>query len=92
MSGALDPRDLALLPVDERGIWLLRALRAEHSRTFSRAPALMNVLKQVGERMPRETVYAPLSDPDDVPHVAQAIGEAWDWLAANGLLPRLANG
>lgn len=86
MSHALDPGDLAVLPVDELGIWLLRTLRDMEGRTFSRAPALMNVLKTVGERMPSEKVYAPSMDPDDAPHVAKALAEAWDWLVATGLI------
>ena len=81
-----------MLPVDELGIWLLRTLRSEQGRTFSRAPALMNVLKRVGERMPSEKVYAPPSDPDDVPHLAKALAEAWDWLAATGLIAEAVTG
>ena len=92
MSNALDPRDLAVLPVDELGLWLLRTLQSEQSTTFSRAPTLMNVLKSVGERMPSEKVYVSTSDPDDVPHLAQALAEAWDWLAATGLIAEAVAG
>jgi len=92
VNDALDARDLAVLPVDELGIWLLRTLQTAAGRTFSRAPTLMNVLKRVGERMPSEKVYAPLPDPDDVPHVAKALAEAWDWLAATGLIAEAVAG
>jgi uncharacterized protein (TIGR02391 family) len=92
MRNDLDSSDLAVLPVDELAIWLLRRLRDEQDRTFSRGPTLMNVLKAVGERMPSDKVYAPRSDPDDAPHLAKALAEAWDWLAATGLIAEAVAG
>lgn len=92
MSNDLDSRDLAVLPVDELGIWLLRILCNDQNRTFSRGPALMNVLKHVGERMPSDKVYARQADPDAAPHLAQALAEAWDWLTATGLIAEAVAG
>jgi uncharacterized protein (TIGR02391 family) len=92
VSNDLDSLDLAVLPVDELGIWLLRILRNDPNRTFSRGPTQMNVLKQVGERMPSDKVYARRVDPDAAPHLAQALAEAWDWLTATGLIAEAVAG
>ena len=87
---SLGARDLAVLPVDELGIWLLRGLLDQPTPTFSRAPTLVNVLKVLGERLPKDTAFGPTQNPDDVPHLARALAEAWDWLMTNGMIAESA--
>jgi uncharacterized protein (TIGR02391 family) len=86
MAVELDARDLAVLPVDELALWLLQRMVAHSKPTFRRAHFLLDVLKSVGERMPGGSAYQRPSGPDEVPHLAKALGEAWDRLAANCLI------
>ncbi len=92
MAPTLDARDLAVLPVDELGLWLLRTLAAEPQRTFRRASILDQLLNRAGERLPGDAIYRRPSAPDEVPHLAKALAEAWDWLAANGLIAEVVAG
>jgi uncharacterized protein (TIGR02391 family) len=92
MPTPLDSRDLAVLPVDELGIWLLRTLQADKNHMFSRAPALMQILKSVGQKMPSDRVYKEALNEDGVPHLARALAESWDWLVSGGMLAQVMAG
>lgn len=83
---ALDPHDLAVLPVDELALWLLRELSVEPRGVFRRANTLEHILKRAGERLPGDAVYQGPSAANEIPHLGKALAEAWDWLIANGLL------
>jgi uncharacterized protein (TIGR02391 family) len=92
MPSELAASDLAVLPVDELALWLLRRLLEQSNATFRRAYFLDKVLKELGERLPSDSVYSRPADPGDAPHLAKALGEAWDWLASNGLIAEAVAG
>jgi hypothetical protein len=92
MADELQARDLAVLPVDELALWLMQQMLAEAGPTFRRIYVLDKVLKRLGERMPGDSAYQRGAAANDAPHLAKALGEAWDWLSANGLIAEAVTG
>jgi uncharacterized protein (TIGR02391 family) len=77
---------LTILPVDELGIWMLRRILGRERSVHARLHVLEGLLREFGERTPTEAAYtAAIKDPG-LAHTAQALAEAWSWLAANGLI------
>ena len=72
--------DLAVLPVDELGLWLLRSLCSSDAATFQQAATIDRLVRQAGRKLPRNKAYRRTRDPDEVPHLAKALAEAWAWL------------
>ena len=79
-----------MLPVDELGLWLLRSLCSDEAATFQRAATIDRLVRQAGKKLPRNAAYRRTNNPDDVPHLAKALAEAWAWLRTNGLVAESA--
>jgi uncharacterized protein (TIGR02391 family) len=92
MAAELDASDLAVLPVDELALWLLANISTQSNAIFTRVSELGRVLKEFGQRMPRDSAYLRGSPTDDAPHLAKALAEAWDWLYASGLIAEAVTG
>ena len=90
MTDELTAEDLAVLPVDELGLWLLRSLCSGEAATFQRAATIGGLVRQLGKKLPPNKAYRRPSTPDDVPHLAKALAEAWAWLRINGLVAESA--
>ena len=76
--------------MDELALWLLSELIAHQGGTFNRDAMMMNILKRLGERLPKDTVYSAVDATQ--PHLGVALSEAWSWLFANGLIAEAATG
>jgi len=84
-------QDLASLPVDELALWVLRLMLSSKPATFVRSHFLGQVLKNVGERMPGDSVYRQRAEASaQPPHLGRALAEAWGWLVAEGLIAEAA--
>jgi hypothetical protein len=82
--------DLAVLPVDELGLWLLRSLWSGEAVTLQRTATIDRLLRKLGQKLPRQKAYRRPTEPKDVPHLAKALAEAWAWLRTNGLVAESA--
>jgi uncharacterized protein (TIGR02391 family) len=83
---------LAILPVDELAIWMLRRIVARERPTHQRLHLLEGLLKELGERTPTDAAYTAAIEDPEVAHLAQALAEAWNWLASNGLIAEAITG
>jgi uncharacterized protein (TIGR02391 family) len=83
---------LAVLPVDELALWLLRRIVTEARPTHRRLYFIDQTLRGLGERTPADAAYATAATSPDDTHLAQALAEAWDWLASNGLVAEAVTG
>lgn len=88
----LSAASLAILPVDELAMWLLARIVGRDRPTHQRLHLLGDLLKELGERTPTDAAYAvAIQDPERA-HLAQALAEAWSWLASNGLIAEAITG
>jgi len=91
MATPPEAHDLASLPVDELALWLLRQMLSSKPSTFNRTHFLGRLLKNVGEKIPGDSVYQQRGSASaQPPHVGRALAEAWGWLVSEGLIAEAA--